>query len=82
MVQALKPVESSMIAATGYDPASRTLAVHFRNGTAMHHFRDVPPEVAAGLDSAESAGRYFNANIRGKFDVEQVPLEATEGAAS
>lgn len=76
----LKPVQSTMIAAHGYDAASRTLAVHFHKGTHVHHFMDVPPEVAAGLDSAESIGRYFNANVRGKFEHTLVPAGQPEHA--
>ena len=66
MIQ-LKPIQSSNLAATGYDPATKVLAIRFTGGDKVYHYQDVPPEVAAGLDSAESAGRYFASHIRGKF---------------
>lgn len=63
----LTPVVSSNIAATGYDAGTKTLAVQFKSGTAIHYYQDVPPEVAEGLANAESVGRYFAQNVRGKF---------------
>lgn len=72
----LKPLNSTMLEAAGYDLASRTLAVRFRNGTVVHRYHDVPPEIAEGLESAESAGRYFNANVRGKFPIEVINKES------
>lgn len=62
----LQPVESSNLEAIGYDPASRTLAVKFKNGT-LYHYADVPASVWEGLQGASSAGRFYSAMIRGTF---------------
>lgn len=62
----LQQVKSSMLAAHGYDPESRTLAVQFTNG-ATYHYADVPPEAAEAFAKAESAGGHFGKHIRGKY---------------
>jgi hypothetical protein len=71
----LKEVESSALSAIGYDPTSKVLAVRFKAG-GVHHFRDVPAEVASGLQRAESVGKYYSTHIRGKFD--SVPVVEAE----
>ena len=74
----LLPVKSSMLAAIGYDPASRTLAARFNNSNYVVHFKDVPPEAASqvtAIGADQSIGRAFNEHIRGKFDYTQIPLE-------
>lgn len=62
----LEPVESSLIAATGYDPASNTLAVQFKSGD-TYHYEGVPPEVVQAMDEADSVGKFFGQNIRSQF---------------
>lgn len=77
-MQPLLPVQSSMLSHLGYDPASRVLAVRFKNSSFVHHHRDVPPEVAAQLTHlppTESIGRAFNNHVRGRYDVTQIPVE-------
>lgn len=54
----LDPVESSMLAAIGYDPDLKALVVLFNSGKA-YQYRDVPPEVYQGLVTASSKGRYM-----------------------
>lgn len=70
-------VESSQISAVGYDTNSRTLAVQFpgRGATpgSVYHYSNVPPEVFAEFQAAESKGTFFGKNIRGKFDYEKQP---------
>lgn len=56
-----------MIAAHDYDADMRALHVRFRNTGEVFSFQGVPAELAKGLDEAESAGKFFNANIKGKF---------------
>jgi hypothetical protein len=57
-------VESNQVAAIGYDPESRTLAVTFTRGGALYQYPDVEPEVHAAFIGAESIGRYFGAHIK------------------
>lgn len=59
----MQPVESSNLAAVGYDPTTSTLAVRFTNGT-LYHYPDVKPALHDQLMAAESKGKFFNANLR------------------
>jgi KTSC domain len=66
----MKPVSASNVHAIGYDPATKDMAIQFHKngvptpGTYTHH--DVPPEVHAALMDAESHGKHYAANIKGK----------------
>jgi hypothetical protein len=62
----LTAVESSMIAAAGYDAETRTLVVLFNNGKA-YQYEDVPPEEFQGLMAAESKGKYMRSQIIGTY---------------
>lgn len=59
-------LSSSNLESFGYDPISRTMEVRFKNGN-TYSYPDVAPEFAEGLRSAPSPGRYFQAEIRGRF---------------
>lgn len=54
----LNSVESSMVAAVGYDEDLKALVVLFNSGKA-YQYLEVPPEVFQGLQSAPSKGRYL-----------------------
>ena len=64
-------VTSSNIAAVGYDADSQTLAVEFKHGHVYHHL-GVPASVVDDFDQAESKGRFYAANIKGKFKSEMM----------
>ena len=55
-------MDSSALAAVGYDAATGTLLVRFRSGEA-YAYLDVPPEAHAALMTAPSKGRFFQAEI-------------------
>ncbi len=59
-------VQSSVIASVAYDDATRVLEVKFRSGRLYSYF-EVPPHVVAELLTADSAGRYFNEQIRPNY---------------
>lgn len=64
----MKPVESSQLAAIGYDPQSQTLAIQFKGrgdtpGPVYHYF-DFEPERFAEFEAAESKGSFFYQQIR------------------
>ncbi|TVR84804.1 MAG: KTSC domain-containing protein [Rhodospirillales bacterium] len=61
-----QPVTSSNIAEIGYDEASRTLEVLFRNGGLYQYF-DVPLAEYQSLMNASSHGQYLNAQIKGRY---------------
>src|SRR5688572_5585971 len=62
----LEPVESSNIAALGYNPEKLILAIQSKAGT-IFHYAGVPLDVAAGFLGAESIGRFYVERVKGKF---------------
>lgn len=66
----LSPIKSSAVSATGYDSASRVLAVQFQGGK-TYRYTGVPPEVAIGLREAKSVGNFMASRVIGKFEVEK-----------
>jgi hypothetical protein len=63
----LVPVTSSNIAKVGYDPVASKLRVEFTNG-AQYDYSSVNEDTFIGLRDASSVGKFFHANIKGKFD--------------
>lgn len=61
----LLPVKSSQIAAIGYSPERKTLAVTFlRSAGAIYHYPNVEPQVYADFVGADSIGNYFGRHIK------------------
>lgn len=60
------PVSSSNVAAVGYDPNTQTLQVEFNSGSIYQYF-DVPQTIYEALISAESKGKFLNAQIKGYY---------------
>ena len=54
----LDPVESSMVAAVGYDAKLKAMVVLFNSGKA-YQYLEVPPEIFEGFTRAHSKGRYM-----------------------
>ena len=71
----MQPTDSSNIAAHGYDPATKTLAVQFKSGS-LYHYDNVPEEVANEFKNAKSAGSFFAKSIRGNFEALRIEPEA------
>lgn len=67
----LTQLRSSNLRAAGHEPTTNLLAVHFTNGS-VYHYKDVPPDVASKFLQADSPGKYFAAEIRGKYAGERV----------
>lgn len=59
-------VDSSNIAALGYDLESKILTVTFKSGD-TYKYEDVPHNVALELTFADSVGSYFSKNVRDKY---------------
>lgn len=68
---ALTPITSSNLAAIGYNPHKRILAVEFKSG-AIFHFAGISETVYQQLLEAPSRGSYFHKEIRGKFQGEKM----------
>ena len=65
----LTPVESSNIAAVGH--ADGNLHVRFKSG-AEYIYPGAPYEVYEKMVAADSVGRFFNANIVGRYGAQKV----------
>ena len=59
-------LSSSLISRIAYDEEARTLRISFRNA-ALYCYFDVPAREYEALKSAPSAGRYYNACIKGRY---------------
>ncbi len=77
LIIVLTPVESSQISAIGYQAESRTLAVQFpgrgANPGDVYHYLNVAPELFAAFLITESKGKFFGANIKGKYAYQKQP---------
>ena len=67
----LKPVQSEMLIAAGYDKRWRVLQVIFRTGE-TYRYKGVPLLKYTGLMSAESKGKYMHRHIIGHYPYERV----------
>lgn len=65
----LKPVKSSNLKKVGYDAGAQALHIDFGRG--VYVFHGVPPEKHRELVNAVSPGKYFAAQIRGKYEVKK-----------
>ena len=58
----LTAVESSVIAAAGYDEKAQVLYILYNNGRTYEYY-SVPLEIYTGLMAAESKGKFLNENV-------------------
>jgi hypothetical protein len=76
----LTRVESSQIAAYGYDQLTRTLAIEFPTG-AIYHYANVAPDYWKCFQLAKSKGSWFIGNIK-KFPGLYPYTKVREGRAT
>lgn len=69
---ALEVVPSKNLAAIGYNPQKRILAVQFATTGIIFHYADIPQQLMAEFAGAESFGRFYGERIRGKFQGERM----------
>lgn len=77
----LKPVESEMLVAVGYDQKSHSLVAVFRTGE-TYRYKNVPSFVHELLMSAESKGKFMHKYILNRFDYERVATRGSREAAT
>lgn len=65
-----EPVSSSNVVAVGYDAASETLEVEFKNG--VYQYYNVPEPVYKQMMSAESIGTFLNVYIKPMYPYSRV----------
>jgi hypothetical protein len=83
-----QPVESSQITAIGYDAATNTLEIEFKQGgRSVYQYANVTPEIHASLMGTDkkpgekhSVGSYFIHNIKKRPD--RHPYKKIEDAAA
>ena len=66
-----KLVESSNIAAIGYDEETKELHVQFNSGS-EYVYQDVPAGVYQDFLDADSKGKYLNEYIKGVYEFKKV----------
>jgi hypothetical protein len=62
-------LSSSNVNAFRYDSSKRVLQIRFVGGR-VYSYKDVPENIAEGLSTAESPGKYVNANIKHNYSLE------------
>jgi hypothetical protein len=65
-IPSLTPVSSSNLAAIGYDQASQSLFIQWKDGR-ISVYEQVPQQVATDFQNARSFGQKFNEIIRNRF---------------
>ena len=65
-------VESSMLDAIDYDPASLTLKIRFKKGGQTFAYVGVRGNVYTEMLESESIGKYFHSTIKGKYEYSKV----------
>lgn len=68
---AMLPVNSSMANSVGYDSEQQILQVEFYTG-AVYQYAGVEPDTWEDLHLTDSIGRFFNDEIRGRYQCERV----------
>jgi len=66
-----EPVTSSTIISVGYEPRTQTLEIEFQSGR-TYQYKAVPPLAYKVLMSSYSVGVAFAANIRNRYEYEEV----------
>lgn len=67
----MQPLTSSMLTSIDYNEATQTLQVTMRNGN-IYQYANVPRETAREFANAESAGTYFNTQIKPLYAFEKL----------
>ncbi|WHH60973.1 KTSC domain-containing protein [Petroclostridium sp. X23] len=65
-------IESTMITSIGYDFSQAILEIEFKSNRQLWQYFDVPEYIWYEFESALSIGKYFHANIRGRYTENRV----------
>ncbi len=57
---------SSLVTRVCYNSSKAYLIIRLKQTD--YHYCEIPPDTVAALEAAESMGRYYNAEIKGRFD--------------
>lgn len=64
-------LNSTMLNSADYNSVERELTIEFSNGD-EYKYKDVPEEIFTELGTAQSAGKFFLAKIKNKFEYEKM----------
>ena len=67
--------DSGHIARYGYSPSQSMVFIEFKNGGRWKYGGATAQELFQGLSEADSAGKFFHANIRGNADLKAEKIE-------
>ena len=74
---AWQQVDSSMFTHVAYNPEFFVLSVIFKSTGKTRSYQQVPPDIFEEMMAAESVGRFYNDNIKGKFThIDEEPTDA------
>lgn len=62
---------SGMVNTIKYDEDKSLLTLTFNSG-GSYEYEEVPKQVFTDMLAAESAGKYFHSNIKGKYEAKKV----------
>jgi hypothetical protein len=62
-------VDSSNVAAYRYNPGTKVLQIRFKSGR-VYGYKDVPQNVVDEFTTADSKGKFVNANIKHNYSLE------------
>jgi hypothetical protein len=68
-----EPLVSDSLLSYGYDEQTKELNVTFKKSGVTYRYKGVPPRVAAGLGTADSAGKYFRDFVKPHYCYERLP---------
>ena len=68
------PIDSSNILALGYNANTRTLRIEFKKNI-YYDYLGPSPEVFQQMMASESKGKFFSANIKGKYEFNKIEKE-------
>lgn len=80
-IPALTPVASSALKGYAYEPATQTLFIQFPSGN-IYSYHEVSTDLWDQFQKAESKGKFYGANVAGKFKASPVREEQSESEGS
>jgi hypothetical protein len=72
MALKMRAVDSSSVAAIGYDAKRREVYVRFETSPRLYAYVGVPPSTFQELERAESKGRFVNEVIKRRYPVRKL----------
>ena len=64
-------VTSSNLKRVSYNSRSHEMLIQFQSG-AVYQYWDVPGNISQGLIQSDSPGKFFNQNVRNRFNYKRV----------